>query len=787
MSPCVAFWFHNNIGQAVLQINFEKISLKFSKVCYSVSYDFLMKDLRFSLIEFDLGVRNMKSLVIAEKPSVARDIARVLGANQKNGGVLEGKKYVVTWALGHLITLADPEEYDKKYEKWEMSTLPMMPKDMKLVVIRQTGKQFSVVKTQLFRKDIEEIIIATDAGREGELVARWILEKAGCHKPIKRLWISSVTDKAIKEGFANLKDGHAYDNLYRAAVARAEADWLVGMNGTRALTCKYNAQLSCGRVQTPTLAMIARREEEIRQFTPKEYYGVSVETQDVKWTWRDEKTKSFRTFSREKAEEIRRKTETASLEVTRIEEKTKKSMAPGLYDLTTLQREANQKYGFSAKETLNIMQRLYENHKVLTYPRTDSRYIGKDIVPTIRERLKACGIGPYRKLAGALMNKPVQANSSFVDDKKVSDHHAIIPTEQFVQLDHMTNEERKIYDMVVRRFLAVLYPPFEYQQVTMEAKAAGETFAASGKVVKSQGWKEVYEGGDQEESEEDEEKLKDQRLPKMQTGQKLKVLRAALNTGKTKPPARFTEATLLAAMENPVKFMETRDKEAVKTIGETGGLGTVATRADIIEKLFHSFMMEKKGNEIHITSKAKQLLELVPEDLKKPELTADWEMKLSQIAKGKIRQGDFLHEIRDYTCEIVDEIKSGEGTFRHDNLTNKVCPRCGKKLLAVNGKNSKMLVCQDRECGYRETISRTTNARCPKCHKRMEMYVKGKEETFICACGYKEKLSAFQARRKKEGAGVGKRDVQNYLRRQQKEANEPVNNAFAQALSGIKL
>ena len=787
MSPCVAFWFHNNIGQAVLQINFEKISLKFSKVCYTVSYDFLMKDLRFSLIEFDLGVRNMKSLVIAEKPSVARDIARVLGANQKNGGVLEGKKYVVTWALGHLITLADPEEYDKKYEKWEMSTLPMMPKDMKLVVIRQTGKQFSVVKTQLFRKDIEEIIIATDAGREGELVARWILEKAGCHKPIKRLWISSVTDKAIKEGFANLKDGHAYDNLYRAAVARAEADWLVGMNGTRALTCKYNAQLSCGRVQTPTLAMIARREEEIRQFTPKEYYGVSVETQDVKWTWRDEKTKSFRTFSREKAEEIRRKTETASLEVTRIEEKNKKSMVPGLYDLTTLQREANQKYGFSAKETLNIMQRLYENHKVLTYPRTDSRYIGKDIVPTIRERLKACGIGPYRKLAGALMNKPVQANSSFVDDKKVSDHHAIIPTEQFVQLDHMTNEERKIYDMVVRRFLAVLYPPFEYQQVTMEAKAAGETFAASGKVVKSQGWKEVYEGGDQEESEEDEEKLKDQRLPKMQTGQKLKVLRAALNTGKTKPPARFTEATLLAALENPVKFMETRDKEAVKTIGETGGLGTVATRADIIEKLFHSFMMEKKGNEIHITSKAKQLLELVPEDLKKPELTADWEMKLSQIAKGKIRQGDFLHEIRDYTCEIVDEIKSGEGTFRHDNLTNKVCPRCGKKLLAVNGKNSKMLVCQDRECGYRETISRTTNARCPKCHKRMEMYVKGKEETFICACGYKEKLSAFQARRKKEGAGVGKRDVQNYLRRQQKEANEPVNNAFAQALSGIKL
>ena len=732
----------------------------------------------------------MKSLVIAEKPSVARDIARVLGANQKNGGILEGKNYVVTWALGHLVTLADPEEYDRKYEKWEMATLPMLPKEMKLVVIRQTGRQFSVVKTQLFRKDIGEIIIATDAGREGELVARWILEKAGCHKPIKRLWISSVTDKAIKEGFANLKDGHDYDNLYRAAVARAEADWLVGMNGTRALTCKYNAQLSCGRVQTPTLAMIAKREEEIRKFVPKEYYGISLETPDVKWTWRDEKTKSFRTFSRERAEQIKGRLENAALEITSVEKKAKKTMAPGLYDLTTLQREANLKYGFSAKETLNIMQRLYENHKVLTYPRTDSRYIGKDIVPTIKERLKACGIGPYRKLAGALMNKPVQVNGSFVDDKRVSDHHAIIPTEQFVQLDHMTNEERKIYDMVVRRFLAVLYPASQYEQVTMEAKAAGETFAASGKVIKSMGWKEVYEGGaddDLEDEADDEKKLKDQRLPEMKTGTRLKILKTSLNTGKTKPPARFTEATLLAAMENPVKFMETRDKEAVKTLGETGGLGTVATRADIIEKLFHSFMMEKKGNEIHITSKAKQLLELVPEDLKKPELTADWEMKLSQIAKGRIRQGDFLHQIRDYTCEIVDEIKTGEGTFRHDNLTNKVCPQCGKKLLAVNGKNSKMLVCQDRECGYRETISRTTNARCPKCHKRMEMYVKGKEETFVCQCGYKEKLSAFQARRQKEGAGVGKRDVQNYLRRQQKEANEPVNNAFAQALSGIKL
>lgn len=729
----------------------------------------------------------MKSLVIAEKPSVARDIARVLHCSQKGNGCLEGKEYVVTWALGHLVTLADPEEYDKKYMKWEMSTLPMMPEHMKLVVIRQTAKQYNAVKTQLFRKDVGDIIIATDAGREGELVARWILDKSGCRKPIRRLWISSVTDKAIRDGFHNLRDGREYNDLYRAAAARAEADWLVGMNGTRALTCKYNAQLSCGRVQTPTLAIIAMREEEIRHFQPKEYYGLTVNAGEILWTWKDQKSGSFRTFHKEKAEEIREKIKDGALTITSVTKKPKKTQAPGLYDLITLQREANQKYGFSAKETLNIMQRLYENHKVLTYPRTDSRYIGKDVVPTIKERLKACGTGPYRKLAGALLNKPIQVNGSFVDDKKVSDHHAIIPTEQFVQLDHMTNEERKIYDMVVRRFLSVLYPAFEYEQTAMEAEASGYVFAASGKTVKNAGWKEVYEGDYREEEDENEQEMKDQSLPVYKEGEKLKILDICMKEGKTKPPARFTEASLLAAMENPVKYLSTGDRQAAKTLGETGGLGTVATRADIIEKLFNSFMMEKKGNEIHLTSKAKQLLELVPEDLKKPELTADWEKKLSDISKGKLRQDTFLKEIRDYTCEIVDEIKTASGTFRHDNITNKVCPQCGKRLLAVNGKNSKMLVCQDRECGYRETISRTTNARCPKCHKRMEMIVKGKEETFICVCGYKEKLSSFQARRKKEGAGVNKRDVQKYLKQQQKEAKEPVNNAFAQALAGIRL
>lgn len=732
----------------------------------------------------------MKSLVIAEKPSVARDIARVLHCQKKLPGALEGQEYVVTWALGHLVTLADPEEYDKKYAQWNLETLPMLPKKMQLVVIKQTAKQFKDVKTQLCRKDIGQVVIATDAGREGELVARWILEKADCHKPVKRLWISSVTDKAIREGFAHLKDGREYQNLYAAAVARAEADWLVGINATRALTCKYNAQLSCGRVQTPTLAMIAKREEEIRKFKPEEYFGMNLQAGGVRWTWQDKKSRGTRTFQKDRMDELFKKLKGQKLVITAVEKSSKKSGAPGLYDLTELQRDANKKFGYSAKETLNMMQRLYENHKVLTYPRTDSRYISTDVAETLKERLRACAVGPYRKMAGSLAMKPIRTNGSFVDNKKVSDHHAIIPTEQFVQLDHMTVDERRIYDLVVRRFLAVLYPPFEYEQTTMRGEAAGETFTAKGKIVKSLGWKEAYENLsdlDEEEDEGTESGIGEQTLPEMKKGSSFAVERVQITSGKTKPPAPFNEATLLSAMENPVKYMESKDAAAAKTLGETGGLGTVATRADIIDKLFHTFLMEKRGKDIYITSKAKQLLELVPEDLKKPELTAAWEMKLSGIAKGTIRKEDFLKNIREYTREIVGEIKTGDGTFRHENLTNKKCPVCGKRMLAVNGKNSKLLVCQDRECGHRETISRVTNARCPKCHKKMEMYVKGEEETFICVCGYKEKLSAFKSRREKEGAGVNKKDVQRYLNQQKREAKEPLNNAFADAFAKLNL
>lgn len=734
----------------------------------------------------------MKSLVIAEKPSVARDIARVLKCSKNINGAIEGGQYVVTWGLGHLVTLADPEDYDKKYKEWKMEHLPMLPETFKLEVIKQTGKQYQAVKAQLHRKDIDQVIIATDAGREGELVARLILKKAGNDKPLKRLWISSVTDKAIREGFQNLKDGREYDSLYDAAMCRAEADWLVGINATRALTCKYNAQLSCGRVQTPTLAMIAKREAQIKAFKPESYYGIQGRGAGLSLTWQDKKSGSTRSFDKKKIEGILAEMKGEKAVVAEVKRTPKRKQAPLLYDLTELQRDANKRFDYSAKETLNIMQRLYENHKVLTYPRTDSRYLSADIVPTLTERLKACAVGPYKQLAGRLANQ-LSASSGdkkwfFVDNSKVSDHHAIIPTEQFVQLDHMTIDERRIYDLVVRRFLAVLYPPYEYEQTSLLVSMGGEQLRAQGNVVKNQGWKAAYgEGNGDDWEDEGEESVKLITLPEVKEGDVLPPITLSLTEGKTKPPAPFNEATLLSAMEHPAAYMESDNKAMAKTLGETGGLGTVATRADIIEKLFSSFLLEKRGKDIFLTSKAKQLLELVPEDLKKPELTADWEMKLSGIAKGSLKRGVFMKEIRGYSEELIHEIKAGEGSFRHDNLTNTKCPECGKRMLLVKGKNSEMLVCQDRECGHRETISRTSNARCPVCHKKMELRGKGDGQIFVCQCGHKEKLTAFQERRKKEGAGVSKRDVNRYLSKQEKEAKEPINNAFAAMLKGVRI
>ncbi|MEL5987744.1 DNA topoisomerase III [Kurthia gibsonii] len=719
-----------------------------------------------------------KSLVIAEKPSVARDIARVLKCTKKGNGSLEGDKYIVTWALGHLVTHADPEQYDVKYKEWKMEDLPIIPDPFKLVPIRQTTKQFNAVKTLLNRQDVNEVIIATDAGREGELVARWILAKAKSRKPIKRLWISSVTDQAIREGFNNLKDGRKYDHLYEAAVARAEADWVVGINATRALTVKYNAQLSTGRVQTPTLAMIANREQQIKNFKPKTYYGLQALTNTVTFTWHEKGTNQTQSFQKEKMEQLLKSLDSVKTgEVIDVKTTPKRTPAPHLFDLTELQKEAHKRYGWSAKETLSTLQNLYERHKIVTYPRTDSKHLTSDMKSTFTDRIKASAVGDYRAAANKILSKGTpQAQKGVVNDALVSDHHAIIPTEEVVNLRALSDKEYKLYDLIVKRFLAVFYDAYEYDQTVVTLKVGNETFTAKGNTVRDEGWKAVYLQEDEQSNE--------RTLPVFKKGEQVSLRGIALTEGQTKPPARFNEGTLLAAMENPSQFMGDESKELVKTLKETGGIGTVATRADIIEKLFKSFVIEKKGNDLYTTSKGRQLLDLAPADLKSPALTAEWETQLTKIAKGQAKKADFMRQMIDFTQKSISDIKKSDQKFKHDNISGKVCSECGKPMLEVNGKRGKMLVCSDCTCGNKKKVSTVTNARCPVCHKKLELRGEGEGRIFACKCGHREKLSAFEKRKKQSGnQKVSKRDVQKYMKTQQKE--EPENTAMADALAKL--
>jgi DNA topoisomerase-3 len=715
-----------------------------------------------------------KTLVLAEKPSVGRELARVLGCRRNGNGCLIGDKYIVTWALGHLVTLADPEHYGKEYQKWDLKNLPMLPKKMDLEVIGQTSKQYKAVKALLHDKEVSSLVIATDAGREGELVARWIVSKAGFSKPMKRLWISSQTDKAIRDGFANLKDAKEYDSLYQAAQARAEADWLVGLNVTRALTCKFNAQLSAGRVQTPTLALIVAREEEIRKFRPKEYYNINADLGKFFVTWHDAKNQTA-VFDEDKARELCSKITNGIFKVESVKRTPKSVSVPMLYDLTELQRDANKKYGYSAKQTLNIMQSLYERHKALTYPRTDSRYLTDDIIPTLTDRLRAVSAGEMGAMAKDIIANKKPIAKACVNNAKVSDHHAIIPTEQRIDLLKLSNDERRIYLLVVQRFLACFYPPYRYESVRAELVCDGERFYAIGRRITDGGWRKVYD--DSYDEEEQDSDVKEQALPDITEGASFKCVNTQLKKGRTRAPARYTEATLLSAMENPSKFIES--KKMKEYIG--GGLGTPATRADIIEKLFSSFYVERHGNEIVPTSKGEQVIKLAPEDLREPLLTAKWEQRLDAISKGKENRGEFIGEIKSYATELVKDVISSEAAYVHDNVTRRPCPECGKMLLAVNGKKGKMLVCQDRECGYRENVSMITNARCPVCHKKMEMYGSGDKKSFVCVCGYRENEEAFIKRTKGSANAASKSYAREYMRRQNSK-EEQGESAFAKAL-----
>lgn len=716
-----------------------------------------------------------KILVLAEKPSVGKELARVLGSHDRRDGYIEGSKYIVTWSLGHLVTLADPEFYGDQYKKWDLETLPMIPPKMELVVIKDTSKQFKVVKTLLHSPMVDELVIATDAGREGELVARWIIQKAGFKKKISRLWISSQTDNAIKEGFSKIRPAAEYENLFQSAYCRAEADWLVGLNVSRALTCKFNAQLNAGRVQTPTLAIIVQRENEITKFVPKTFYTITANLKDFNVIWKDKATNQSRVFEKEKADAIATKITGGTAKIIEVKKEQKSESAPLLYDLTELQRDANKKYSLTAKQTLNIMQSLYEIHKLLTYPRTDSRYLTTDIVPTIPERLKSVSAAGYATHVNTIMKTKITASKRFVDDSKVTDHHAIIPTEQNVNYLRLTNDEKHIYDLVVKRFLAVLSPGFEYEQTSIKAQITDEFFYAKGKIVKSMGWKNIYSAAETEETEAEPEE-KEQTLPNVKFSDTFPVIKVNTGTGKTKPPARYTEATLLSAMEHPGKFIE--NDEMRTFMDGTKGIGTPATRADIIEKLFNSNYIERRGKDIFPLGKGVQLLELVPEELKSPELTAAWEQKLAAISKGTSKSQVFSTDIKNYVVKLIGNIKVSSASYRHDNLTKEKCPNCDKFLLEINGKKGKMLVCSDRECGYRQNLSFTSNAKCPNCHKKLEVFGEGEKKLYTCKCGFREKYIAFNKRMAESNDSVSKREVQSYMQKQQEQKMDS-NSAFA--------
>lgn len=638
-----------------------------------------------------------KILVIAEKPSVARDIARVLKASQKGDGCLIGEKYVVSWAVGHLVTLAEPEDYDEKYKKWNFSTLPILPEEMKLKAIKQTRDQLKVLHKWMNSGEIDSLICATDSGREGELIFRYIYEITKCKKPFERLWISSMTEEAIMEGFATLKDGREYDLLYASAKCRSEADWLVGMNATRAYTLRYDALLSIGRVQTPTLALIVQKQKEIDAFVAEDYFEVQADFGGYTGMWID-KEEHTRIEKEETAKAIAAKVAGKAARITKAEKEEKKMPPPLLYDLTELQRDCNKKFGFSAKKTLDIAQNLYEKRKMITYPRTDSRYLSDDmkgkVYHTMRRLDELEEYKPY--------TQPLSGNISFtkriIDNSKVTDHHAIIPTDGKLRVYSLTEEEKKVFSLVAARFLAVFYPYYRYETTKVYAEVEGECFLSKGTVVLEEGWqvveKSLVPATASKKKKKDEE---EQKLPLLQEGEERNIEKAEVQKKKTKAPTPYTESSLLSAMENAGRFVE---DEALKEQMKDSGLGTPATRAAIIERLLTVGYIVRKGKTLVPTEKGKKLIEVVPVEMSSPQTTGKWEKGLSSISKGNMSEEKFMASIRRYVQFLIQDAASGRradvvfpeeqirGKKRKTNAFGK-CPLCGRDIL----ENTKSFYC----------------------------------------------------------------------------------------------
>lgn len=638
----------------------------------------------------------MSTLIIGEKPSVAAEIAKVLNCNDKKNGYYEGNNFLVSWALGHLVTLCEPAEIDEKWTSWSLDTLPIIPDKFKHKIVKNTQSQYNVLKKLISSNDVTDLINACDSAKEGELIFRLIYLLTGCKKPFKRLWISSMTEKSIKDGLSNLKPSSDYDNLFYAAKCRQEADYLVGLNATRAFTTKYKPMLdgnkevlSIGRVQTPTLALIVNRQKEINNFKPQNFWLIKNHYIDFNGLWFDKETKENRIFDRTKALALVNKVKGKTAIVNDVNCEDKKEYHPYLYDLTELQRDGNKKYGFTAKDVLSTTQALYETHKIVTYPRTDSQYLNSDIVSTLRQRLSAVSVAPYTKVCEAILkltNLPV--SKRYVDDSKVSDHHAIIPTEKVPDITKLSDKEKKIYDLIVKRFLSVFLPPHEYQITTIITSVENELFASKGKVILKQGWKILYNNDSVDEDDSNGKEDDSQFLPIIKVGESVKVVDTELKQDSTKPPAVYNEASLLDIMKHAGRLVE---DEELKSQLKEGGLGTPSTRDTIIEKLISVNYIERKGKKLIPTPKGIWLIDIVPTELKSPELTAKWEKALNLMAKGKMTPDKFMGSIKNYSTFIVNEAKKTqlEEVQGFDKTVKEIktagtCKECGADVIETS-------------------------------------------------------------------------------------------------------
>jgi len=651
-----------------------------------------------------------KTLVIAEKPSVGRDLARVLpGAFTKAEGYLEGPDHVVTWAVGHLVQLADPDEYDERFKKWRMADLPIVPEHFKLVVRdERSNKQMNVVKRQLGRDDVEQVVNACDAGREGELIFAYLYEKSGSSKPVQRLWLNSMTTAAIENAFSALRPRADLAMLEAAARSRSEADWIVGMNATRAATIRlrssFDGAVSLGRVQTPTLAILARREQEIRDFRPEPYWTVDASFDPVAapkgrfYEGRYHAGANPRVASAEQAAAIVAACTGQTGEITKLEKSERKERPPLLYDLTSLQSDASSRFGFTARRTLAAAQHLYEEHKALTYPRTSSRYLTSDMIPDIKPIARL--VGGQREYADAssyVLGLDVLPLGRVVNNERVTDHHAIIPTRaEHHPVDKMGEDERRIYDLVVRRFLAIFHPDAVFENTRVETTVAEHVFRTRGKLMLVPGWRGVY--GELPESErDDDDEGREQRLPRLDRGEKAKVARVADERKETKPPRRYSDGSLVRVMETAGKLV---DDDELREAMKDSGIGTPATRAAIIERLIQVGYVERDGRALVVTEKGLNVIRLLGEHaLTSPGLTGEWEHRLTKIETGQDSREAFMGDIVKFTEDTVGELDTKLKDVRIPRANLGPCPICGHDIV----ENRKGYSCWSREdpgCGF---------------------------------------------------------------------------------------